>query len=85
MPCRIDIFKRIIGKDKTQVQQKRYRYTGKERDDSRVRALGVVFAAFAEDMGADVQGVGLLLKNATATREKKEMTAAVYATTALDI
>ncbi|SSC08580.1 hypothetical protein BTURTLESOX_2210 [bacterium endosymbiont of Bathymodiolus sp. 5 South] len=26
-----------------------------------VRALGVVFAAFAEDMGADVQGVGLLL------------------------
>jgi RHS repeat-associated protein len=22
------------GKDKTQVQQKRYRYTGKERDDS---------------------------------------------------
>jgi hypothetical protein len=41
-----------------------------------VRALGVVFAAFAEDMGADVQGVA---------REKKEMTAAVYATTALDI
>jgi hypothetical protein len=24
----------IAGKDKTQVQQKRYRYTGKERDDS---------------------------------------------------
>jgi tRNA A37 threonylcarbamoyltransferase TsaD len=26
-----------------------------------VGALGVVFAAFAEDMGADVQGIGLLL------------------------
>ena len=26
-----------------------------------VRALGVVFAAFAEDMGADVQGVGLVV------------------------
>jgi hypothetical protein len=24
----------IVGKDKIQVQQKRYRYTGKERDDS---------------------------------------------------
>jgi RHS repeat-associated protein len=24
----------IAGKDKTQTQQKRYRYTGKERDDS---------------------------------------------------
>jgi RHS repeat-associated protein len=24
----------IVGKDKTQAQQKRYRYTGKERDDS---------------------------------------------------
>jgi hypothetical protein len=24
----------IAGKDKTQVQQKRYRYTGKEGDDS---------------------------------------------------
>jgi RHS repeat-associated protein len=24
----------VAGKDKTQVQQKRYRYTGKERDDS---------------------------------------------------
>jgi hypothetical protein len=24
----------ITGKDKTQAQQKRYRYTGKERDDS---------------------------------------------------
>jgi hypothetical protein len=24
----------IAGKDKAQVQQKRYRYTGKERDDS---------------------------------------------------
>jgi hypothetical protein len=26
-----------------------------------VGALGVVFAVFAEDVGADVQGVGLLL------------------------
>jgi hypothetical protein len=38
----------IAGKDKTQVQQKRYRYTGKERDDSSglcyygARYIGVV-------------------------------------------
>jgi hypothetical protein len=48
----------IAGKDKTQVQQKRYRYTGKEGDDSSglsyygarylalVRVLSVVFSGF---------------------------------------
>jgi hypothetical protein len=35
------------------VQQKRYRYTGKERDDS--------IATFAENVGANVQSAVLLL------------------------
>jgi hypothetical protein len=29
----------IVGKDKTQVQQKRHRYTGKERDDNSLLLL----------------------------------------------
>jgi hypothetical protein len=43
----------IAGKDKTQAQQKRYRYTGKERDDSSglcyygARYLGVLSLLFS--------------------------------------
>jgi RHS repeat-associated protein len=66
----------ITGKDKTQVQQKRYRYTNKERDDSSglcyygARYLAPWLArwispdsagAFAKDAGADVQSAVLLL------------------------
>jgi hypothetical protein len=47
-----------------------------------VVGLGVVFAAFAENVGADVQGGALLF---TATRAKKKTTAVVYATTVLGI
>jgi hypothetical protein len=53
--------------DKTEVQQKRYRYTDKERDDNSglyyyelVAGLRVVFATFTEDVGANVQGAALL-------------------------
>jgi hypothetical protein len=39
----------IAGKDKAQVQQKRYRYTGKERDDSSGLVFcGVTFVCFSE-------------------------------------
>jgi hypothetical protein len=57
-----------------------------------VWGLGIVFTAFAEDVGADVQDSALLSKtkpkfnkNATATRAKKETTVVAYATTALGI
>jgi hypothetical protein len=42
----------IAGKDKTQVQQKRYRYTGKERDDS----SGLWFDLYRSTLGCWIVG-----------------------------
>jgi RHS repeat-associated protein len=53
----------IAGKDKTQVQQKRYRYTGKERDDnSGLSYYGARYLApwLARWISPDSQGAGVI-------------------------